>query len=264
MTVCVAAICEQGKSIVVAADRMVTGGPPMNIEFEHDRSKISRLTETCVALNAGDALLAHEILRTIEGLLQPQLDVDSLGNALVDSYRSARQGRIEETLRAVGLTFASFLADGLKQLGPIFPNMVQQIQAMNANTELLLAGFTTKGEARIGFIHNPGALRWYDPMGFHAIGSGAMHAVLSLISSGHSASLSLERAAFQVYAAKRSAEAAPGVGRATDLLILNAKAAGPKIATDAIFAEMSSLYDKVRAPSAVSYDALKGFLNGDA
>ncbi len=34
MTVCIAAICEDGKKIVVAADRMFTAGAPVNLEFE--------------------------------------------------------------------------------------------------------------------------------------------------------------------------------------------------------------------------------------
>src|SRR5258708_5039477 len=219
MTVCIAGICNQGKTIVVAADRMVTAGPPMNLEFEHDRSKVSKLTSSCAAMNAGDALLAHDILRSVRGGLQNEPDVDAVVGLLVEAYTRARQVRIEEQLRAIGLTLATFLAEGLKQLGPLFPNMVQQVTQMNANVELLVAGFTTQGDARVAFVHNPGAVRWFDPLGFHAVGSGGMHAAMALISLGHSISDPPERAVLNVYEAKRKAEVAPGLGRQTDVLV---------------------------------------------
>jgi len=37
MTVCIAAACESGKKIVVAADRMFTFPYPTNLEFENRR-----------------------------------------------------------------------------------------------------------------------------------------------------------------------------------------------------------------------------------
>jgi hypothetical protein len=40
MTVCIGAICEQGKAVVVAADRMMTFGPPMNLQAEGAVRKI--------------------------------------------------------------------------------------------------------------------------------------------------------------------------------------------------------------------------------
>jgi len=33
VTICIAAVCDGGQSIVVAADRMFTAGPPVNLEF---------------------------------------------------------------------------------------------------------------------------------------------------------------------------------------------------------------------------------------
>lgn len=260
MTVCIAAICEQGKCIVVAADRMVTAGPPMNLEFEHDRSKVSALTDCCVAMNAGDALLAQEILRHIRGGLQTEPDIDAIVQLLVAAYTQARQGRIEEQLRAMGMTLSTFLAEGLKQLGPLFPNLVQQITQMNAGVELLVAGFTSQGDGRLAFVHNPGAVRWFDPLGFHAIGSGGMHAAMTMISVSHSISVAPERAVLNVYTAKRNAEVAPGVGRNTDLLVLNNRKK-PKAVNSAVLEELGRLYDTSRQPSAVSYDKLKELID---
>lgn len=43
MTVCIAAVCESGSKIVVAADRMMTYRQPLNLEFETEEQKIEQL-----------------------------------------------------------------------------------------------------------------------------------------------------------------------------------------------------------------------------
>jgi hypothetical protein len=40
MTVCIAAICDGGQKIVVAADRMFTFQVPQNLEFQTSKKKI--------------------------------------------------------------------------------------------------------------------------------------------------------------------------------------------------------------------------------
>src|SRR5262245_36543401 len=64
MTVCIAAICENGKMIVVAADRMFTASAPLNLEFEPPISKIELLSSRCVAMAAGASLAAAEVIDT--------------------------------------------------------------------------------------------------------------------------------------------------------------------------------------------------------
>jgi len=63
MTVCIAAICGDGKKVIVAADRMFTVGAPVNVEFETSERKIEQLAHSCVALSAGNSAYAYEILR---------------------------------------------------------------------------------------------------------------------------------------------------------------------------------------------------------
>ena len=61
MTICIAAICDGGKHIVVAADRMFTAPPPISVELRRDESKIEALAPACVALSAGSSAYAFEI-----------------------------------------------------------------------------------------------------------------------------------------------------------------------------------------------------------
>jgi hypothetical protein len=69
MTVCIAAVCDGGKKIVVAADRMFTAGAPINLEFETSEKKIETLSPSCAALFAGNSAFATEILHGALGTL---------------------------------------------------------------------------------------------------------------------------------------------------------------------------------------------------
>src|ERR1700728_72205 len=64
MTVCVAAICDSGKALVVAADRMFTN-PGLSVEFETEEKKIEQLASNCVALSSGNSVYATEILEAV-------------------------------------------------------------------------------------------------------------------------------------------------------------------------------------------------------
>ncbi len=68
MTVCIAAICDGGQSVVVASDTTVTN-TAIPIEFEHFGSKISDLSPTCIAMTAGDALAHTELFGMVRGSL---------------------------------------------------------------------------------------------------------------------------------------------------------------------------------------------------
>ena len=67
MTVCIAATCDSGKHIVVAADKMVTAGHPMNLEFEPPLSKIEVLSNSCVGLASGSLPFADQIFSEAKG-----------------------------------------------------------------------------------------------------------------------------------------------------------------------------------------------------
>lgn len=59
-------------------------------------------------------------------------------------------------------------------------------------------------------------------MNFHAIGSGAVQAKNTLLFQKHSKTTPLLPAIYNVYKAKRNAEVSEGVGRETEMLVLNA------------------------------------------
>lgn len=213
MTVCVGALCEHGSAIVIASDRMITAGPPMNMEFEHDRKKIEILNGQFAVMTAGNALISTDILGAVLANLtnRPTADVTQVGELLKDGYASVRHKAIEENvLRSINYNFQTFQTEGQKQMPiQIFGQVMANIQNYNIGAEFIVVGMVGKA-GRIGFVHHPGAIVWYDRIGFHAIGSGAIHATMSLI--GHSFASPLEEGLFRVYSAKKNAEVAPGVG----------------------------------------------------
>lgn len=58
MTVCIAAIFEE-RAVVGASDRLLTAG---DVQFEPDMSKVKKLTNSILAMTAGDAWLQAEII----------------------------------------------------------------------------------------------------------------------------------------------------------------------------------------------------------
>ncbi|MEE9355563.1 MAG: hypothetical protein V3U75_08235 [Methylococcaceae bacterium] len=60
MTICIAGICENGLSLILASDAMLTN-EGLSIEFEHPTKKMTCLSDCCIALTAGDALAYTEV-----------------------------------------------------------------------------------------------------------------------------------------------------------------------------------------------------------
>ncbi len=73
----------------------------------------------------------------------------------------------------------------------------------------------------MGIVTHPGQFVSTNKLGYAAVGSGAIHASVSLNLGGQTRKLSLEETLFRVYAAKRAAEVAPGVGVETDMVIIS-------------------------------------------
>jgi 20S proteasome alpha/beta subunit len=100
--------------------------------------------------------------------------------------------------------------------------MDQYVMSFDLGVSLLVAGVDDSG-AHLYSIGNPGAsVNDHQPIGYHSVGSGWLHAMQSMIGFGHMSARGLKETIFTVYASKRRAEVAPGVGRDTDMTIVQA------------------------------------------
>ena len=109
MTICIAALCENGKKVILAADRMVTVG--QIIEFEHDVRKFKSLTDNSVIMNAGSATIQDDIIKkampNIQKLKSPNFK--QITDEIKKAYAEIRTRKAEEVhLKPHKLDFTTF------------------------------------------------------------------------------------------------------------------------------------------------------------
>lgn len=246
MTVCIAANCASGRAVVVASDRMLSA-PFLTLEFDHPDAKIDQVSPSCVALTAGDALAAQEVLADgagFAGQLQNPFITNFADQIRAKFVEARRRLASEQVLEPRGMTFADFYQGGaIMRLPPDLAMVLDHsIQTLRLEVSVVLAGVDQTG-AHIFTIEDPGTTSCFDRLGYHAIGSGHRHALLTLVSQNQHKTTDINRTVFNVCAAKRAAEAAPGVGQATEMRVITA-AGGVQVVGQDTLAKLSSLYDK--------------------
>ena len=223
MTVCIAATAADKSAVVVASDKMISAGF-LSLEFDHPEPKIEALGATCVGLCAGDALPAGDLFSSAQSvaaqLQKPH--VRQIAEAIKDTYSTLRAKRIEESVfKPRGLTIDSFYQQGLIRQFPAEVSMPldDSVQRMKFGVELIVAGVDRDG-AHIFGVTDPGISDSYNQIGYHSIGSGMSHALLSLVGASQHWSMSVNETVFNVFRAKRQSEVAPGVGRSVELRVI--------------------------------------------
>ncbi len=197
----------------------------MGYEFEHQEiTKIVQMQESIpiYALAAGDVLLATEMLNLARiQLLQQQHTVTA--SEVAEIVRSAYQrvrliNVVQRELEPRGLTLENYY--GAQQgLAPQIVQMIDHaLSQADAGVELIVAG-PTESEFTLHTVTNPGVSSDHTPIGYCAIGSGAPHAMYSLIEASYKHSLDKAEVEDLVLKAKARSEVAPGVGSETRTVI---------------------------------------------
>jgi hypothetical protein len=223
MTICIAALYENGKGCVLASDQMTTAHFPIGYEFENDEvKKIVKVRETVVAylLTAGDVLFANAILEAV------RKDVDEKGftttSLVAELFRQhfqnvRRQHVIQQELEPRGLNIKSYYENHQGLVKEVVVMIDKALRSYNPRTELIVAGLV-EDKCSIFSIMNPGNLFCHDAIGFAAVGSGAPHALYSMIESGYKKSMDAKKVYELVEKAKKRSEVAPGVGKGTEMV----------------------------------------------
>jgi 20S proteasome alpha/beta subunit len=249
VTVCIAARC-QGGYIICAADRMLTAG---DIQFQPPTSKIFPITTAIAMMTAGDASIQGEILQRViaDVFARAASDPDNwwrvadVSNLYYDHYKEIRSKHAEnEVLAPLGLTYKTYYE---KQKG-MDSQLVRQIATELLNYELrsqvqaICCGIDPSG-SHIYMIDERGT-SCEDYVGFAAIGIGMNHAESQLMFAQHSELSSPEETTLLVYAAKKRAEVAPGVGEATDMVVLGPQVGQTTFLDETILRELESIYNE--------------------
>jgi 20S proteasome alpha/beta subunit len=248
MTVCIGALATKkdnhSENVIVASDRMVSLGNFM--EFEHEVSKIGKLSSKCVALVAGDTLIGSQIVDTSRAKIAEFSNlskVADIAKLVATIYVETRDRIIEEQVfRPRGFTRADFYNVYQTQLlQNIAFQLDNQVATWNIGVEIIVAGVDDLG-AHVYTINHPGIYTDVYQIGYTAVGSGAIHATQALIGFAHSPYQELNRTIFCTFAAKKRGEVAPGVGKETDLFIISKD--GIKELTQDEIKELDEIYNK--------------------
>ncbi len=219
MTVCIAALFDNGKGAVLASDHMITWGiPPMAYEFESDDvSKIRELGDNSYVLHAGNVFDGDLIVQRSQAqIIEEKLVLaEDIANTIAEVYGNVRLHNLEQRyLRPRGLTLNGYYAAQLS----LNPGMVQEIDEKLANdgigVEFLIAGPSAFGYSIYTILH-PGIATCVDAIGYGAIGVGASHVFHSLISAPYRKDLGKEQVEKFVLEAKEKSQLSPGVGQQT-------------------------------------------------
>ena len=241
MTICLGALCDDGKRVVVAADRMITFG---DSEFEQDVMKIVPITSSCALLSSGSALTKVDLIRDVKNDLHDLLNpnVGQVVASLKKKYVERRCRRAEELhLQPLGLDLEQFVKNQGKLADGLASRLTREIENESLGVWFLVAGVDSEG-GHLYLVKDPGVSHCYDVVGFLTTGSGEHHADISFIRASYSPSVSLKRAVFLVYQAKRDAEMAPGVGaRYTDVGIIDAN--GIRFLSNEVLADLGEVYN---------------------
>jgi len=225
MTTCVGVVCDEGKTIILAADKMIGFG---YIESEPDISKIRYLHKNWRVLIAGNGLepafTIIDIARsTLAPIPAPTLDVAM--DALETAYQDKRTHDAEATfLKPIGWDQEQFRTRGVELLGDVAATQIRDsLDRFEYELDFLVAGFDDQNIGCLFSVrsHNRGIATRHD-LGFYAIGCGEINARFIMAHRKVAPKMILREALFYALEGKYYGELASGVGVRTDMVIMRA------------------------------------------
>lgn len=224
LTICIAAICENGHNIVSASDMKLSS---TYFSADYLTQKVHKVYRNWWVLFAGNITDCNLILREVYDELitstKEQLSFREIRDVFRHAYHSQlRMRREDQVLSPYGMTLKDFKKDGLRAFGEkIFGEFNQKLEAVNSTNfvaQFLVFGFIS-GRGHVFSVDFPGYVQDHRKPGFHAIGTGAYEALSMLNFRGFNIQTDLPQAVYEVCASKFTAEAASDVGEYTQVTV---------------------------------------------
>lgn len=260
MTVCVGIV--SGGAVIGVTDRMLTAQSG-EIEFETDQAKMWSFSNSIVALVSGDISLQSQILHEVDIEVKSWIRADKskwvmvkeVVNLYCQKFREIRREYAErELLYPLGLDFPTFFSLQHSMKPEIAEDLKTKLieYELPQTLETIFMGIDTHGPAdptgklqtvpQLYSTYND-RISWLTTVGFGAIGIGRNHAETYLMYSGHWPQKPFSDSVLLAYSAKRRAEAAPGVGKGTDMVVVGPALGETVKVEDQQIARLAAIYE---------------------
>ena len=252
VTVCIAALCDNDKSLVCVSDRMITSG---DVLFETPRSKIYEPESRFCIMTAGD-ISTHRIIyeRLFDRLdacanennILNIREIVSIYESLYDEYKNGMAERA--VLSPLGLTRREFIDRQDTMDTEFIDNISDRLSEYKiGDIDTIIAGFDGSKLGGHIYVIRDGVSSCESQVGFGVIGIGERHADSQFMMAGHCGYDPFYETLLLSYCAKKRAEVAPGVGKETDILINRAGMEQARIPNESeIFSVLEAEYNRMR------------------
>lgn len=226
MTVCIAALAENGDKGVICADKMVTrviGGTVFQDEGS-DHEKIVKLPSGCFVLTAGDESHSREIINQTLQYMNPGESAELTAERLRITFSAFRTNLIaQQEIANRGL---GTIDDYYKKYSSLPTAITTVIDNALVNfhiggVEFTIVGRGSDGKYKIIRLTQTATTYNHDQTGFCCTGSGAATAMTIMMEPKYNKALPLIEVKGIVERAKKASEIVQGVGSLTDLIELS-------------------------------------------
>ena len=224
MTVCLAHLCEDNKTLILIADRQIGIGA---IEAQPNVRKILQVHPDWRLMFSGNGIgpvfdmeseIKNELYRKTKN---KSTSVKTVLTVFESCYDKVRRRLAEKLYLRSGISFETLYKNRNESEADRneYEAARNKIAGFALEIDLLGAGFDKNKRGHIFSVRNPGIATRHNIPGFHAIGSGSDGAIYYLYYRNSGFMEPLDRALYYAYDAKYSGELAVGVGDKTDIYI---------------------------------------------
>jgi hypothetical protein len=219
MTVCIAALADDGRSLVMTCDSMLSSE---SFSADHTAVKMHVLTAPFPwwIMAAGDVSHTIPVIELAGLKLLAMTETTNTREFVERAVVSAYQGVYRQVAEDVVLTPLGFDWEYLQRgESSIVGKLMEKLEQVNLGCEFLVAGFDWNGDGYIFSVMHPGTAKNRNVCGYEAIGTGAYNALAILMHHSVNQEMKLAQVLYHVCEAKFMAESADGVGRHTHVKV---------------------------------------------
>lgn len=228
MTICIAALSDSGKGLVVASDRMATS-PVAGLTYEWQSDDIKKIIPLplngFVMMSGNDSLGLGIIEASLKVLKEKKIErIEDAVEIFRQEYQKSRLNNfVQVVLEPRGFTLANYYEYHTKLAKELRDSIDAQMGQWSGLVDLVVVGQTPGDSFHVYAIGTPGIITNHDATGYICIGSGGPHAMYHIIGAGYKKALDTAAVKTIVEEAKKKSEVAPGVGSMTDCRSVAAK-----------------------------------------